>query len=225
VTQAPHAAAAPAVQRWWAAKVFLAAAVAGVAGGFALHLLRAGGTSAPAVADLPELHGQAVWSAGTRPAPGFALRDQNGAYVSLRALRGRPVLLAFLDSQCHTQCPVAGRQLGSILRRLPVSARPTLVVVSVDPAGDTQPAIRKAMRKWRLGGSWRWHWLNARRSELAAVWRSYGITVEPVSNDIVHSLALMLIDGRGYERTAYLFPFLPGFVEGDLRLLAHEAAA
>ncbi|HEY8704868.1 MAG TPA: SCO family protein [Gaiellaceae bacterium] len=225
MTPARHAAATPAVAHWWVAKVFLAAAVAGVAGGFALHLMRAVVVSAPAVRGLPELHGQAVWSAGKRPAPGFALRDQNGVRVSLGALRGRPVLLTFLDSRCRAQCPIQGRQLGSILRRLPAAERPTLVVVSVNPKGDTRSAIRKAMRKWQLGGPWRWHWLNARRSQLAAVWRSYGITVEPVSNDIVHSLALLLIDGRGYERTAYLFPFLQGFVQGDLRLLAREAAA
>ena len=74
--------------------------------------------------------------------------------------------------------------------------------------------------KWGLAGPWRWHWLNALATQLASVWRPYGITVEPTSNDIVHSLALYLIDRRGYERTAYLFPFLPGFVQGDLARLA-----
>ena len=42
------------------------------------------------------------------PRPASALRDQNGAPVSLASLRGRPVLLTFLDSQCQLECPIAG---------------------------------------------------------------------------------------------------------------------
>jgi hypothetical protein len=33
-----------------------------------------------------------------------------------------------------------------------------------------------------------------------------------------------LIDRRGDERTAYLFPFLPAFVQRDLGRLARESA-
>ncbi len=135
--------------------VVVAAALAGTAGGVLLHRLRA--AAAPAAPSLPELHGQAVWAAGVRPAPAFALRDQRGALVSLGALRGRPVLLTFLDSQCHSACPIAGRQLASVLRRLPAATRPTLVVVSVDPTGDTGAAIDRASHSWGLAGPWRWH--------------------------------------------------------------------
>ena len=60
-------------------------------------------------------------------------------------------------------------------------------------------------------------------SRLAVVWHFYGITVDPTSGDIVHSLVLYLIDRDGYERTAYLYPFLPGFVQGDLARLAGTA--
>jgi protein SCO1/2 len=170
---------------------------------------------------LPALHGQAVWSAGARPAPGFALRDQSGTLVSLRALRGRTVLLTFLDSQCHSSCPIVGRQLGSVLRRLAPAARPVVVVVSVDQKGDTPSGIRHALAKWQLRGPWALHWVNgSTRAQLARVWKAYGVVVQPTSNDVVHSLALYLIDRRGDERTAYLFPFLPSFVQRDLAHIA-----
>ena len=218
-----HSLPAPARRRipaGLAAGILLCAAVLGVTGGLLLRDLR-GSTGATAVPALPSFHGQAVWKAGERPAPGFSLRDQSGALVSLASLRGRPVLLTFLDSQCKASCPIEGRQLGSIMRRLPVSRRPALVVVSVDRTGDTPSGIRRALAKWGLRGSWTTHWLNApTRAGLAAVWHAYGVTVEPASNDIVHSLALYLIDPRGDERTAYLFPFLPSFVQRDLARLA-----
>lgn len=203
----------------WIAVVVLGAAVAGIVGGVMLHRVRADSALAAAPV-LPAFHGQAVWDARARRAPDFALRDQSGARVSLSSLSGRPVLLTFLDSQCREQCPIEGRQLASILRRLPVTERPTLVVVGVNPEGDTRQSIARATKEWGLAGPWRWHWLDAPRPQLAAVWRSYGITVEPRSGDIVHSLALLLIDRQGYERTAYLYPFLPGFVQHDLGKLA-----
>jgi len=204
------------------ALVLLGAASLGVAGGVLLRELRPSGAGRSA---LPEFHGQAVWAAGARPAPGFALTDQHGATVSLVALRGKPVLLTFLDSRCKAECPIEGRQLGSILHALQPSQRPTLVVISVDHPGDTPRSIGHALAEWQLRGPWQTYWLNgASKARLAAVWRRYGVLVVPKSNDIVHSLALYLIDRRGDERTAYLFPFLPGFVQGDLVRLAGDPA-
>ncbi|HEY7692056.1 MAG TPA: SCO family protein [Gaiellaceae bacterium] len=200
-----------------------AAALAGIGAGVAIHELAAHGSRGAAAATLPAFHGQASWGAGRRPAPAFALDDQNGALVGLRSLRGRSVLLTFLDSQCKEECPIQGRELGSILRRLPAAARPALVVVSVDPSGDTPASIRHAMSRWHLAGPWPWHWLNGSRAALRGVWKRYGVTVDPGSGDIVHSLVLYLIDRDGYERTAYLYPFLPAFVQGDLARLGAQA--
>ena len=197
------------------------AALAGTGIGAAAVLATGSSETKPA---LPQLHGQAEWAPGERRAPSFALRDQSGTLVSLSALRRRPVLLAFLDSHCRGQCPIEGRRLGIMLRQMAPETRPTLVIVGVNPSGDTPAGIRHAMRKWRLAGPWKWHWLRGTKRELAPVWRDYGITVEPTTNDITHGMALYLIDGRGFERTAYLFPFLPNFVALDLRTLAEERA-
>lgn len=194
------------------------AAVAGIAAGVAIAALH---KTHPARTALPAFHGQATWASGQRPAPPFVLRDQRGRLVSLHGLRGRPVLLTFLDSQCTSECPIAGRELGSILRRLPADRRPAVVVISVDPRGDTPNGIRRAIAKWRLEGPWTVHWLNApSRAALARVWKSYNVVVEPTTNDIMHSLALYLIDRNGDERTGYLFPFLQSFVQHDLSRLA-----
>jgi protein SCO1 len=195
-------------------------AVGGASLGFVAHV--AFGETDRVSPALPALHGQASWGAGERAAPPFRLRDQNRRVVSLPELRDRPVLLTFLDSRCVEQCPLAGRQLGTILRGMPAADRPTLLIVSVNPAGDTPASIRHATAAWRLAGPYRWRWLRGKRSELAAVWRAYGIAVEPRTNTITHGLTLYLIDRRGFERTGYLFPFLPNFVALDLQTLARE---
>ena len=139
------------------ALVVLLATAIGVGAGFALHQLNSHRSPRAAAATLPAFHGQAVWGAGERPAPAFTLRDQSGVPVSLSALRGRPVLLTFLNSQCKEQCPLQGRELASILRRLPAAQRPALVIVSVNPKGDAPASIRHATRTWGLAGPWAWH--------------------------------------------------------------------
>jgi protein SCO1/2 len=207
-----------------AAGVLAGALVVGVGGGVLLRALHQHAASSARPA-LPTYHGQAVWAAGKRPAPNFTLRDQDGGRFTMASLRGRPVLLTFLDSQCRQECPIEGRQLSIILRALPARQRPELVVVSVDQTGDTPKGIARALHKWHLDGPWTTRWLNGTsRAQLASVWRAYGITVEPTTNDIVHSLALYLIDRAGDERTAYLFPFLPSFVQRDLARLAGTPA-
>lgn len=226
MTERPAGGIAPA-GRVPARRVGLVVCVAtaiGIGIGAAVYELDSHGSQRAAAEPLPAFHGQAAWAASERAAPAFTLRDQRGVPVSLPSLRGHTVLLTFLDSQCKQQCPIEGRQLGSILRRLPAADRPTLVVVSVDPSGDTAAGIRRAMTEWGLAGPWRWYWLNGSSKRLAVVWHLYGITVDPTSGDIAHSLVLYLIDRDGYMRTAYLFPFLPAFVQGDLAKLARTRA-
>jgi cytochrome oxidase Cu insertion factor (SCO1/SenC/PrrC family) len=199
--------------------VLVLAAMSGVLVGVAIRVADSGAKLKPA---LTKLHGQATWSPRERPAPGFRLRDQDGRLVSLGQLRGRPVLLTFFDSHCDDQCPIAGHQLGHILNEMPEDERPAVVVVSVNPRGDTPPSIRHAMAHWHLDGTWPWHWLRGTERELGAVWKAFGVTVQPTTHDVSHGLPLYLIDRRGYSRTGYLFPFLPNFVALDLRSLAHE---
>lgn len=201
-------------------KLFLtsvaAAAVVGIGVGVVLHSTFSGGT-ADAIA-LPALHGQATWAAGARPAPQFALRDQRGRLVSLGALRGRTVVLTFLDSLCKQACPIEGKMLAAAIKQVPVAQRPRLVVVSVDPGGDTPKTIARALHEWRLPAGTLW--VRGSKRELARVWRAYQITVDPVSGDIVHSTALYLIDPKGDERAGFLMPFVPGLVATDLKTLA-----
>jgi len=158
-----------------------------------------------------------------REAPAFALHDQRGRLVSLRAQRGHPVVVAFMDSRCHQVCPLEGRTLAAALASLPAGASPVLLVVSVNPWQDTRASARAAARKWGFTGSW--HWLLGSRRELARVWSAYRIYVRRAKGDIVHSDAIYLLDRKGFERAGFIYPFLPVSVSHDLRVLAGEARA
>lgn len=171
------------------------------------------------------LDGQATWAAGVRPAPAIdTLRDQSGHLFSLASLHGRTVAVVFFDSHCNQECPLEGRALAQAETRLPASERPVLVAVSVNPA-DTPASARHAARAWGLAAAAPWHWLMGARASLAKVWAAYHIYVgRSEHGDIPHTEAVILIDRRGDERSAYLYPFASRFVTHDLAVLAGRRA-
>jgi cytochrome oxidase Cu insertion factor (SCO1/SenC/PrrC family) len=168
------------------------------------------------------------WTLHNSPAPAVRLPDQNGRMTTLAALRGHAVLLTFLDSRCTNLCPIEGSQLAAVQRRLPASQRPQLVVVSVNPS-DTRASVAKFVR--RAGWTQPWRWLLGTHRTLAPVWRAYhigvrlqhgqavqtGKTTIRVGGDVVHTIALYVIDPKGQERYGYLPPFRPSAVAAAVR--------
>lgn len=198
------------------AAALLGAALTGVAVGAITRVTTgadepAGGTSTTA------LHGQATWPAGERAAAPFALHDQSGRPVSLASLRGRTVLLTFLDSRCVDACPLAGRALAEVERRV-TGPRPLLAVVGLNPEGDTAASVRTQTRRW--GWQPGWLWLNGTRGDLQRVWRSYGIAVRPRASAIDHDAAVYLVDRAGFVRAGYLVPFSPLVLARDVERIA-----
>ena len=192
----------------------LFAATIGIAIGLAAALLHRSQGSA---AQPSPLRAQITWAAGAKPAPGLALRDQRGATISLRSLRGRVVLLTFLDSRCTRECPIEGHVLRDVLRGIKGTGA-VAVVVSVDPWADTPASARTFAA--RAGWSGNWQWLLGDKAALAPVWRAYNIAVKRTPGDILHSTALYLIDPGGDLRAGYLFPFSGTAVAQDVRRLA-----
>jgi cytochrome oxidase Cu insertion factor (SCO1/SenC/PrrC family) len=203
--------------------VAIVAGAIGLGIGVGVHALTSGGTTpAPAAIHRYGLDGPAAWPAGARPAPPITtLRDQTGQSFSLGSLHGRTVAIVFFDSHCHQECPLEGRALAAAERTLPTAQRPVLVVVSVNPH-DAPGSVRRAVKAWGLAGVAPWYWLMGGRGRLSPVWRDYHIYVapHPVDGDIAHTEAVYLVDRRGYERSAYLYPFASRFVAHDLRVLA-----
>ncbi|HLK01500.1 MAG TPA: redoxin domain-containing protein [Streptosporangiaceae bacterium] len=60
------------------------------------------------------------------PAPDFTLTDQGGRTVSLASLRGKVVLLTFLDTVCTTDCPIIGAEFKQAGQLLGADARQAL---------------------------------------------------------------------------------------------------
>jgi cytochrome oxidase Cu insertion factor (SCO1/SenC/PrrC family) len=195
------------------------AAIAGIA----IALSRESRAPAATVGPAAPFSAVATWKAGVRRAPGFHLVDQRGAALSLASLRGRPVIITFIDPVCRNLCPLEAKVLMRAVARIPAAARPTIVSVSVNPAENTALNFRQDAVHWRLGGAWRWG-VGTQR-QLAAVWRKYGIEVQVLKKvvagvtvrSVVHTEGSFVIDRAGYQRALFLYPFTAADVAQSLR--------
>jgi cytochrome oxidase Cu insertion factor (SCO1/SenC/PrrC family) len=115
----------------------------------------------------------------------FTLTDQYGRRVSLHALRGRVVVLAFLYTTSKTTAPLIAQQIRGALDELesePQASGPhaggggqpvTVLAVSVDPAADTPARVRAFLRATSLTG--RLEYLTGSLAQLRPVWRAYHV--------------------------------------------------
>jgi len=191
--------------------LLVAAIVFGALIGLGFALVNHRGSSTPANA--APMRPDATWPAGKRPAPDFRLHDEAGRPLSLHALRGKPVILTFIDPVCRNLCPLEARVLSDAAAVLPGSAKASIVSVSVNPWADTRANFRLDAQKWRLGRSWRWAVGSYR--QLAPVWRKYDIGVQVqrrviagvTVREVAHTEGAYIIDANGNVRALFLYPF------------------
>jgi len=212
----------------WA--LWAAAALLGIVAGVALVALRSS-SPPPAAQPEPPVGGPATtWAAGMRPAPAFRLVDQNEQPVSLAAQHGRPVIVTFIDPLCRNLCPLEAQRLDAAVRSLPANVRPAVLAVSVNVYGNARANLLQDVSKWRLVPQWRW--AVGTGSQLARVWRDYGVGVQVTTktiagvtvHEITHTEAAYLVDRSGHERALFLWPFTAADVERSLRQLAAEGS-
>ena len=137
------------------------------------------------------------------PAPGFSLTDQDGQPVTLASLRGKVVLMTFLDPVCTTDCPIIAqefRQAGQMLGAQGKSVE--LVAVVANPTYRSTAVTRAFDRQEGLTTVPNWLYLTGSLSELGAVWRHYGVTVQnlPAGAMSAHNDLAVVIDPAGHIR-------------------------
>jgi cytochrome oxidase Cu insertion factor (SCO1/SenC/PrrC family) len=136
-------------------------------------------------------------------APGFTFTDQRGRATSLASLRGKVVVLGFMDSRCADICPVLSREVIEAYRKLGADARKVVfAVVNVDPDFASVRDVAISSAQHHLTTIPDWHFFTGGGPALRAVWHAYHIDVyapNPVVG-LVHTSTLFFIDPHGVER-------------------------
>jgi cytochrome oxidase Cu insertion factor (SCO1/SenC/PrrC family) len=137
------------------------------------------------------------------PAKGFALTDQHGQTVSLASLRGKVVLLTFLDPVCTTDCPLIAQEFRAAARLLGAASKQVELVAIVTNPIYHQVADTVAFdRQEHLAQVPNWRYLTGSVPQLRQVWRNYGISAEilPAGSMIGHQDVAYIIDAAGRVR-------------------------
>ena len=147
------------------------------------------------------------------PAPGFTLTDQHGRQVPLSGLRGKVVLLTFLDPVCVTDCPLIAqefRQTGQLLGG--DARRVELVAVDVNPLYNELAYTQAFDRQEGLAGVPDWLYLTGSPDRLRQVYRAYGVASEtsPGGAMLAHNDIAFVIDQAGHLREELNFDPGPG---------------
>jgi protein SCO1/2 len=180
-------------------------------GVFALGAIVLAASRKPEAETAPNTFEGALMPEGVR-APDFTLLNQDGERVSMRKLRGRPVLVTFLYTTCRDTCPIQAQTargaLDELGHDLPVLA------VAVDPPRDTPARARAFLSKQRATG--RIDFVLGSRAELRPLWEGFHIQPQTVTQE--HQSRFTLVDARGFQRVGY-----PG-QEATPERLAHDLA-
>jgi protein SCO1 len=195
-----------------------------IAGGVAL--LTVGGSSAQqakrAQAAQGNLDAQALLSPALE-APALLLRNYLGQPVNLDAYRGKAVLVTFLYTHCPDVCPLSTSNLrvAQNLMGPSTSSKAQIIAVSADPRGDTPKAVAAFLARHEMTG--RMQYLIGSASELARVWKAWGVGSERDKQQpefVNHSGLIYGITASGKRLSIYAASFQPSEIAHDVPLLA-----
>lgn len=159
-----------------------------------------------------------------RPAPNFTLTDQFGKPVSLKQYRGKVVVLAFVDSECTTICPLTTQSMMDAVKQLGPAAAKDVQLLGIDanPTATTVADVKNYSQVHGMTHSW--HFLTGSLAQLKQIWQDYYIYAGVVNGQIDHTPALYIIDAKGHEQFLYLTPSQYGAVSAQASVLAQDIA-
>jgi cytochrome oxidase Cu insertion factor (SCO1/SenC/PrrC family) len=137
------------------------------------------------------------------PAPGFTLTDQRGRSLPLSRLRGKSVVLEFMDSRCATICPLVSEEFIVAYHDLgPLAAKVVFAAVNVNPYHAAVRDVAQFSAEHQLTTIPGWHFFTGPVPRLREVWHAYNIEVQPrgPQADTVHTSLVYFIDPQGRER-------------------------
>jgi cytochrome oxidase Cu insertion factor (SCO1/SenC/PrrC family) len=137
------------------------------------------------------------------PAKAFQLTDQHGRTVSLTSLRGKVVLLTFLDPVCTSDCPLIAQEFRAAGQLLGAASKQVeLVAIVANPIYHQVADTQAFDRQEHLTSVPNWLYLTGSVPQLRQVWKDYGISAEilPAGSMIGHQDLAYVIDKGGHVR-------------------------
>lgn len=166
--------------------------------------------------------------------PEFSFVDQDGGRLSLRGLRGRPVLLTFIYTRCPLPdfCIRMSGNFAALLRELKedqpaLYRRLLLVSISIDPEYDTPAVLRRYGTSYAGAvdpGFAHWKFVRGTAAETRRAADFFGLSYAPDGGQIVHSLRTVLLAPDGSIAAQFAGnEWKPAEVEAELKKMGDRA--
>jgi cytochrome oxidase Cu insertion factor (SCO1/SenC/PrrC family) len=157
----------------------------------------------PASVSLPTINLMGLSPVPAKAAPGFRLSDQAGKTLALSSLRGKVVVLNFMDPHCTDICPLVSQEFLDARRDLGKAAgQVVFAAVNVNQFFNRVSDVAAFSNEHQLSSMPGWHFFTGPVGSLQATWRGYGVAVaapNPTA-DIVHTSVMYFIGPDGRER-------------------------
>lgn len=159
-----------------------------------------------------------------RPMPAMRLIDHQGQPYGAERLRGRWTFLFFGFTNCPDICPTTLATLAAVraeLADLPVSERPEVVLVSVDPARDTPEILARYVAHFDPS----FNGVTGDAAAIEALTRELGIAVvigAPDTNGaytVDHTAAVLLVDPEAAWTAVFGTPHRAETIAADYRAI------
>jgi cytochrome oxidase Cu insertion factor (SCO1/SenC/PrrC family) len=158
--------------------------------------------------------------------------------MSLASLRGKVVVLEFMDPHCTDICPIVSQEFVDAYHELGASAsKIVFAAINVNRYHASVRDMAAYSAQHQLSTIPGWHFFTGPLPALEAAWRHYNVQVEaPSPNaDIIHTSVVYFISAGGAERylatpmvdhtaggTAYLPPAQVAAWAGGIARLAKD---
>jgi protein SCO1 len=158
-------------------------------------------------------------------APDFTLTSQDGAEVTLAALRGKVVAVTFIYTSCPDICPMLTDKMARVQDALgpDFGSKVAFVSITTDPERDTPEVLKGYAEAFdaNLAG---WSFLTGEPAAVLEVAHRYGVAVAKAADGQVdHTMLTTLIDRQGTMRVQYLgYRFDEDEFRRDLESLVNE---
>ena len=136
--------------------------------------------------------------------PNFAMIDQNGEFLQIRQLQGKPFILNFIFTRCTVpkMCPASSKRMSVLQDTIRDAGLNDLqfVTISFDPDFDSPGILRQYAEGYSMEPE-NFHLLTGDSSVVDDLLRQFGILTMEEDGTINHTMATLLVDRNG--RVAY----------------------
>ena len=132
--------------------------------------------------------------------PNFGMIDQNGAFVQIKDLKGKPFVMNFIFTRCAapTMCPASSTKMEKLQEEAREAGLDDLhfVTISFDPAFDSPGILRSYAKGYGMELE-NFHLLTYSQELIDDLLRQVGILTIEEDGTINHTMATLLVDAEG----------------------------